>query len=201
MKLVYLEKPFPHFLIESFYTDEELIPVYHELISLSKVLQPPEKTSSANDLDGTSRKHNLGVFVSTAYKISEASSIFNARKKLFNPTTMQEIAEANPVFSFFPYTNFDDTLIQFYKNGDYYKPHRDITLYSFITVFSIGQKKYLGGKLRFPKFDYEVDLQHNHSILFPSYTVHEVTEVSIDSDNLLDNRISITTLIGMIEKI
>ena len=200
MKLVYLEKPFPHFLIESFYTDKELISVHHELINLSNILQPPEKTGTAVDLDGTARKHNLGIFISAAYKINQASAIFNARQKLFDSITMQEISKADSIFSFFPHTNFDDTLVQFYKNGDYYKPHRDISLYSFITVFLIGQKKYLGGKLKFPEFDYEVDLQHNHSILFPSNMEHEVTEVNINSDNLLDNRISITTLIGMVHK-
>lgn len=201
MKLVYLEKPFPHFLIEDFYTEEETTSVSNELISLSKILQSPKETKSALEVDGTPKKQNLGIFISSVYKISKASAIFNAREKLFKLPTVQEISKANLVFCFYPNTNYDDTLVQFYKNGDYYKPHLDLSIYSFITVFLTKQKKYSGGTLKFTEFNYEVDLQHNHSIFFPSNMKHEVTKVNIESDNLLDSRISITTLLGIDPKV
>jgi hypothetical protein len=197
MKLNYLAEPFPHFLIEDFYTGEELATVKDEVIKLSNFLRPPELTGAAVNHDGSSKKQNLGVFITDVYKHGGMSAIFNARKKLFAPDIIEDILNKNIVFSYLPRTNSDNTLIQFYKNGDYYKSHWDVCLYSFITAFLVNEKKYTGGKLRFSQYDYELDLQHNHSIFFPSYVEHEVTKLNVKSDNLLDSRISITTLIGI----
>lgn len=200
MKLNYLAKPFPHFLIEDFYTIEELDGVKNEIVKLSNFLRSAESTGSAVDSNGNLKKQNLGVFIADVYRHGEMSAIFNARKKLFAPDIIENISNKNIIFSYFPFTNSDNTLIQFYKNDDYYMSHWDVCLYSFITVFLLGEKKYTGGKLRFNKYDYELDLQHNQSIFFPSYVEHEVTKLNVESDNLLDSRISITTLIGIIPR-
>ena len=44
-------------------------------------------------------------------------------------------------------------------------------------------KKFTGGELYFPQYNYEVDCSGNTFILFPGYVEHAVRKVSIDNDN------------------
>lgn len=194
----YSSHPFPHVMIDDFYTPEELGLVWNELAMISPVLKPPEHTQAARSLsDGTILKSNLGVFINDVYKSLAVSPIVRANRKLFDEPFMNTLINWNPIFSFLPNTNFDNSLVQFYSNGQYYKPHRDSSTYSVVTCLYQTPKSYTGGELRFPDFDYSVDLNCNQSILFPSYLLHEVTPVATDIDDISRCRITISTFIGV----
>ena len=62
-----------------------------------------------------------------------------------------------------------------FKNGGYYKPHRDS---STITVlFWVSEENFNGGDLIFTDFNYTVPFKNNTIIAFPSHYIHEITPV------------------------
>jgi Rps23 Pro-64 3,4-dihydroxylase Tpa1-like proline 4-hydroxylase len=195
MDLRYVNDPFPHILVDNYFEENEEAQVWSELHVLSKHLKPGSETFSAKFPDGTIKKQNSGVFLTDIYKNLKVSPIFSFNRKIFSKEAVEKIVSFDRIFGYFPITNFDTTLIQFYQNGDYYKPHYDVCTYTFITAFYKTPRSYSGGVLKFS--DHEIDLNHNQAVFFPSYVHHEVTEIQSTSDDFMNNRISISTLIGI----
>ena len=201
MEATFKSEPFPHVLMSNFYSPEECDEVWRELKRLSKMLLPPEQVGPAFsiDTDGQKvlKKNNLSVFLSLVYKSRLASPIWSLTRKFFDKEFMARCFDLNFFFAYLPQTNYDDVLVQFYGDGQYYQPHKDRTTFSVITNFSSDPREYSGGVLRFTEFDYAVDLKRNESILFPSFVEHEVTPVSLQVDDVMKHRITITTFIGL----
>lgn len=195
MKLNYVKTPYPHVLIDNYFADGEVAQVWSELQILSRHLKPSSETMSATFPDGTIKKKNSGVFLTDVYKNLMVSPIFSFNRKIFNKAVVEEITGFDRVFGYFPVTNSDNTLVQFYQNGDYYKPHHDTCLYTLVVAFYKTPRAYGGGILKFG--DYEIDLKHNQAVFFPSYVQHEVTEIISNQEDVVNNRISISTLIGI----
>jgi Rps23 Pro-64 3,4-dihydroxylase Tpa1-like proline 4-hydroxylase len=195
VNLRYFDAPITYVLIDDYFADSEVAQIWSELHVLSKHLRPGSETESAKFPDGTIKKKNSGIFLPDVYKNLMVSPIFSFNRKIFSREIVEEIVSFDRVFGYLPITNSDNTLVQFYQNGDYYKPHHDTCLYTLIVAFYKTPKLYGGGVLKFD--DYEVDLKHNQAVFFPSYLQHEVTEIQSTSDDLMDNRISISTLIGL----
>lgn len=197
MNVICSTSPFPHVLIQNYYSDQELNDVWKELNALSKFAKPPNMTGSATDSTGKSLKENLGIFLSDVYFLPAVSAIFNANRKVFDARLMKELGDNVFLFKYLTNTNWDNTLVQFYLNEHHYKPHNDTALFTLVTNIHSVPKKYTGGVLRFTEYDYTIELKNNESILFPSVLMHEVTPVKSETDNLLESRITVTTLIGI----
>ena len=195
MDLRYVNNPFPHVLVDNYFAENEEAQVWSELDVLSKHLKPGSETFPATFSDGTIKKKNSGVFLTDVYKSLTISPIFSFNRKIFNKEVVKEIVSFDRVFGYFPITNVDNTLVQFYQDGDYYKSHHDVCLYTLVVAFYKTPRAYNGGVLKFS--DYEIDLNHNQAVFFPSYVHHEVTEIQSTSDDFMNNRISISTLIGI----
>lgn len=205
MKFTLKIDPFPHVLMSEFYTTEECFDILDELKVLSKHALGPDKTGSAVDVkeieggfgqEHVYKKKNKGIFLGDFFKNERESFIFKANRKLFDKDFMQILKNFNFVFSYLPDTNWDNSLVQFYSNGDYYKSHRDSAIFSNIVNVCSDPKEYYGGMLKFVDYDYSVDLKRNESILFPSCLEHEVTPITVDSNDPMRSRITITTFIG-----
>lgn len=195
MNLKYINVTTPHVLIDDYFAEDEEAQIWSELHVLSKHLRPGAETLPAISSDGTIKKKNSGVFLTDIYKNLMVSPIFSSNRKIFGREVVEEITSFDRVFGYLPITNSDNTLVQFYQNGDYYKSHHDVCLYTLIVSFYKTPKLYDGGILKFG--DYEVDLKHNQAVFFPSYVKHEVTEIVSTSDDFMNNRISISTFVGL----
>ena len=59
-------------------------------------------------------------------------------------------------------------------------------------------KKFSGGELIFPKYDYQLTCKNNSIILFPGWVEHAVNEVKIENSDYYDGwgRYSITSFFG-----
>jgi predicted 2-oxoglutarate/Fe(II)-dependent dioxygenase YbiX len=69
--------------------------------------------------------------------------------------------------------------LSYYRDGDFYAPHRDSTEYGVTFVYLLGDRNFRGGGLRF-KLEGKsktVRFKPNRAIIFPSHLLHEVTEV------------------------
>ena len=79
------------------------------------------------------------------------------------------------------------TKVRYYHDGEYYEPHTDKTInYLAFSYFYRKPKKFTGGELIFPKYDYTFDCQDNSTIIFPGWVQHGVNEVKIENSDYYD---------------
>ena len=76
-----------------------------------------------------------------------------------------------------------NVLFSAYRNGDYYKPHRDTA--KLTVLLWLGEKNFEGGDLYLPDFDYTIPYEPSKLIMFPSYYQHEVTEISTEKEGFV----------------
>ena len=179
MRIVKNKLPFPHVIIHDFYTEEELCDIWKEIdfLSCPNKLHSPEETASALDKNGRVMKNNLGVHLDTVYFERKTSSILSHNRKTFNHKLLNEIAEFDFSFNNMIVCNTDTTLLSYYENGGYYKPHRDMATYTSLCWFYKEPKTFVGGDLYFPDYDYTLEIENNMQIYFMSSVMHGVTKV------------------------
>ena len=84
-------------------------------------------------------------------------------------------------------------------DGEGYKPHTDKGFqFLAFSYFYKEPKKFSGGELYFPKYDYEFPCNNNSMIIFPGWVEHGVREVSIKESDYFDGngRYAITSFFG-----
>lgn len=181
--------PFPHLIVENFYNEEELSLIWEELnfyTKPGKLLPPdnfggiPDKTNArALWLDAIYRKRG-----ENGPDYSIISNILNVTRKIFHSNVIDLLSTSDISCRTFTKVNCDTTKVRYYHNGEYYKSHTDATqtLLAF-SYFYKEPKKFTGGELYFPPYDYEFSCPNNSLILFPGYVEHGVKKVKIkDSD-------------------
>lgn len=180
------EKPFPYLIIEDFYDEEELGLIWRELdflTDLDKFLGP-EQTGTAHFDDGKAAKQNRGLFLDNLYSERTISNILTINRKLINCGVIQTISKHSLMFKGMPDCNHDDTLISYYEDSEYYKPHKDIFNFTALTWFFREPKKFEGGDLVFTEFGEIVKCENNKCIVFPSALFHEVPAVEMKEQDM-----------------
>jgi Rps23 Pro-64 3,4-dihydroxylase Tpa1-like proline 4-hydroxylase len=74
-------------------------------------------------------------------------------------------------------------MISRYGNGDYYKPHKDNSLFTALLWLNREPKEFSGGNLTFTSHNHTIEYKNNRCIIFPSVTTHEVSEVFMDAES------------------
>ena len=93
--------------------------------------------------------------------------------------------------------------MRYYHDGDYYEPHTDKTVqFLGFSYFYREPKKFEGGELMFPKYDYTFDCPNNSLIMMPGWVEHGVTKISIKNSDYFDGygRYAVTSFFGMKDK-
>lgn len=178
-----IENPFPYLKIENMYSDEELELIHQELVFLNydHKLGGPEETGSAID-NNIILKNNRGLFLDDLYRKREISNILNVNRKVFNKEYLESYASLNFGYKSILECNYDSTLISYYENGGYYHSHRDTAIHTALTWFFKVPKLFEGGNLIFTEYDEVIKINHNMTIIFPSFVKHSVEEVIIEED-------------------
>tara|TARA_S200000501_G_scaffold299578_1_gene286386 strand:+ start:226 stop:849 length:624 start_codon:yes stop_codon:yes gene_type:complete len=197
----YIE-PFPHLVFRNFYTDEELDLIWEELNFYTK----PNKLFDVEEylgVVGFTKAKAIALDNVFTGKTRVLSNILTVSRKVFDNQILQPFSEIHDCCSLAKLANYDITKVRYYHNGDYYKPHTD-TFFEFLafSYFYKEPKKFSGGDLIFPKYDYEFSCDHNSLIMFPSWVEHGVSEVSIKDSDYYDGygRYAITHFFGCKEK-
>ena len=197
----YIE-PFPHLVFRNFYTDEELDLIWEELNFYTK----PNKLFDVEEylgVVGFTKAKAIALDSVFTGKTRVLSNILTVSRKVFDNQILQPFSEIHDCCSLAKLANYDITKVRYYHNGDYYKPHTD-TFFEFLafSYFYKEPKKFSGGDLIFPKYDYEFSCDHNSLIMFPSWVEHGVSEVSIKDSDYYDGygRYAITHFFGCKEK-
>tara|TARA_B100000424_G_C22854364_1_gene455502 strand:+ start:37 stop:654 length:618 start_codon:yes stop_codon:yes gene_type:complete len=193
----YIE-PFPHIVFHDFYTDEELDLIWEEL----KFYTRPNKLFDVEDYMGVvGYTKAKALHLDSVYtgKNRVLSNILEVTRKVFDKEILETFSKLDDCCSFAKFTNYDHTKVRYYHNGDYYKPHTD-TYFEFLafSYFYKEPKRFDGGNLIFPKYDYEFNCEHNSIIMMPAWVEHGVSEVTIKDSDYYDGygRYAITHFFG-----
>ena len=167
------------------YNSEELFLIWEELNFLTKPgkLWDAEKHLASKD-NGKYQTESKAIFLDYLYSERSASNILSVNRKLYNGPYTKVFSEIAPHCALATRSNYDLTKVRYYHHDDYYEPHIDTT-FDFIsfTYFHKKPKKFSGGELFFPQYDYEFECNNNSMIIIPSYVEHGVKNVLVtDSD-------------------
>ena len=180
------KKPFPHLIFSNFYNEQELDLIWEELNFYTK----PDKLLDAKDFGGVVGKtnsHALALDSLYPKKRRSISNILTVNRKLFEPEVLESFAKVDDCCSIATECNYDVTKVRYYHDKEYYDPHID-SAFQFLafSYFYKEPKKFSGGELYFPKYDYNYSCENNSIIIFPSWVEHGVTEVNIDNSDYYD---------------
>jgi hypothetical protein len=181
--------PFPFLEIENMYNENELILIWQELDFLTHPikLHPPEETGTAKNKDGIILKNNVGLFLDKIYAERKISNILFVNRKLFTPEITDSFSDLSFGYQEIKHTNEDRTLISYYENNSYYKPHIDNAIYTAITWFFNEPKCFTGGDFYFSDYDHKIKIKDNMTIIFPSFVKHSVDDVSMNQNLPIGN--------------
>ena len=196
-------EPFPHLIIKNFYNEDELKLIWEELTYYTK----PDKLLDAEDYGGVVNSTNakalvLDLIYQGKYRV--LSNILTVNRKIFNDDLLSAFSNLHDCCNIAQHVNYDCTKVRYYHDGEYYEPHTDRSIqFLGFTYFYKEPKKFTGGELYFPKYDYEFDCENNSLIMFPGWVEHGVTEVKIKDSDYYDGqgRYAITSFFSNYKKI
>lgn len=194
--------PFPHIIFHNFYNEDELKLIWEELDFYTK----KDKLFEAKDFGGVVDKTNSkAVWLDQIYKEPYRciSNILTVNRKVFDVEILKAFASIHDCCSIAESGNFDVTKVRYYHNGDYYEPHTDKTVqFLAFSYFYREPKKFEGGELFFPKYDYTFPCDNNSLIMMPGWVEHGVSEVKINDSDYFKGygRYAITSFFGNKEK-
>lgn len=174
-------KGLPVVIIEDFFTSNEEAEIFDELRLFNqnnKMMDPP-RTGGAKDEHGNQLKKNKAVFVDEVYNNRDFSPILTHTRKFYDQKYLAELREKHIFFTYFDIVNRDNTLVSYYENSDYYKPHMDVAVFTHLVWFYEQPKRFEGGVLNIEN-ELEIECVNNRYILFPSILHHSVSPVQID---------------------
>ena len=156
----------------------------HELKLLEPILKGPEETLSAKDQDGNPVKNNRGVYLHEVYAplYAECSPIAQTIDAFIKQAKDRDYTPVSAFQSIYVMEGYN-VLFSAYRNGDYYKPHRDAA--KLTLLFWLGEKNFDGGDLHLPDFDYVIPYEPNKIVMIPSHYRHEVTPISTDQEGFV----------------
>ena len=198
----YLE-PFPHIIFDNFYDDNELSLIWEELNFYTKPnkLLGGDVFGAAKDIEGKFITNSKAISLDSVYKgnYRNMSNILNVSRKIFDDEIVEPFSKLHDCCLFASRSNYDTTKVRYYHDKEYYEPHTD-TFYEFLafSYFYKEPKKFEGGNLIFPKYDYEFTCNNNSLIMMPAWVEHGVREVSIKDSDYYDGygRYAITHFFG-----
>jgi len=182
---VVYEKPFPHLVIENFYNKEELELIWEEL----KFFTKPGKLLDASGFGGIADKTNShALILDDVYSHQRnLSNILSVNRKLFKGDLLKIFSEIHDCCGIAVNANNDVTKLRYYHDGEYYKSHRDAPFHFLaFSYFYKEPKRFSGGEVYFPKYDYDYGCENNSIIIFPGWVEHGVKEVSIKNSDYFD---------------
>ena len=181
-------KEFPFLYVDDWYTPEEEELIWKELdfytnpTTMHRAENDP--TTGYHD-DGTTMSESWRVHLDGLYSRREVSHILRLQPLKVKSDEMQTaIDETGPNFRLYGITNYDQMMVNYYENDDYYEPHQDVFMMTTICWFHRIPKAYTGGDVTFHDIDTILECNHNRMVMFPSYYFHEVLPVKMKDKNL-----------------
>ena len=193
IKPVVDNKRFPYLLVDDFYTPDEYNLIFEELESFQDIFEyddSPELqrvlTNSDTDIDFKNNLNGLSnktrLFLDRTYKNRrEESAILSTYiDKIYTDEIIDAYKQTTPASASFLHTNSDYTQISYYEDGDTYVEHFDSVLHTCLIYMHKEPKRFTGGNLIFTESNQIINFKNNRLVIFPSYYMHAVNEVSMN---------------------
>ncbi len=194
--------PFPHMIVKNFYNESELKLIWEELDFYTK----DGKLFDAHEFGGVVDKTNSkAIWLDKVFskKYRNLSNILKVNRKLFDSAVLEAFSSIHDCCSIAKFCNYDVTKVRYYHDGDYYEPHTDKTVqFLGFSYFFREPKKFEGGELIFPKYDYKFNCDNNSLIMMPGWVEHGVSKVSIKDSDYFDGygRYAVTSFFSNTDK-
>jgi Rps23 Pro-64 3,4-dihydroxylase Tpa1-like proline 4-hydroxylase len=170
----------PIAIIDDFYTDEEVFDIWEEINSLLNQNHLSRDTIYTGAFQ-KDLKQNEGLFLDSFFgKNRNQSNILVHNQKIFNDFFLNNLSKHHYFFNYFRTVSYHKTLLSYYEDGGYYKPHCDQSTISTVTWFFKKPKSFTGGNLIIDNV--ELECKFNRTVIFPSILFHSVTPVCIDKN-------------------
>ena len=169
-----------YLLKENCFNDSDLNLIFDELNFLNNplIFEGPEETRSAIDDEGIQKK-NMGVWISDFYTNPHKSSLWRMTRN-FMENSVDEYRNLHFSNRVIENTNFSKSLLSYYEDNDYYKPHTDQSAITILFWFFKEPKRFEGGDLFFSDTNELIKVKNNSMIMFPSWAYHSVTKIRMD---------------------
>lgn len=174
-------------VIDDLYNQFEMDSIWRELDFLThpNKMLPPEKSGTATNASGEILKKNSAIFLDDFYTKREYSNILTYYSKIYKDIIFDEFEKMNNNFKYAAMTNADRTFLSYYENSDYYKPHTDTAVLTYLYWCHKSPKAFEGGNLRLSDIDTEIEYKNNRLVIFPSYYLHSVSPVKMLNADVL----------------
>ena len=179
-------------VIDNWFNEREEKAIWSELNFYSALpKQYQTRTDDAQDVakdnDGSSRAKCFRWYPSEHFNrnYSHISHILNCQRKVEEDNFKEAIDNLTPLNRMFYSSNHQDSMVTYYDNQDYYKPHYDTFFWTMCIWMLKDENKISGGDFVFSDTEEVVELKHNRAVFFPSFLLHEVKPITVldDSDN------------------
>tara|TARA_B100001250_G_scaffold117592_1_gene99824 strand:+ start:595 stop:1209 length:615 start_codon:yes stop_codon:yes gene_type:complete len=169
--------PTPHIRIKDIFSDDILYSIWNEIDELHDHLLPPKNTGSAHR-NNQLLKQNSGLYLYSHYKDSvESSKIINAiHNVVFHPQIMDAWCYDH-LSKMIKITNWETVLLSYYNEGDLYRPHHDVAMFTTLIWLWREPKAFTGGDLKLNQYDHMIKAENNSGIIFLSPEIHSVSSV------------------------
>jgi Rps23 Pro-64 3,4-dihydroxylase Tpa1-like proline 4-hydroxylase len=171
--------------ISDVFSEEIHQAIQKEAKELYKFRKSKEKTKTASH-KGMLLKEGTGVFLNELYYDSNDSAICTNLKEVVTSSVWENVNKIHCSFNHINCFRRASILLNWYQNGDYYKPHDDDSKLTCIYYTSLGE--YSGGELKFVDYDETIKTKNNSVVIFSGCVKHEVLPVKADIESF---RISI----------
>ena len=187
---LYVE-PFPLMVVQNFYNKSELDLIWKELDFYTS----PNKLFDAEEYGGVVDRTNAkAICLDELYKghknkknFRNISNILTVNRKLFNSGVLDKFSQLHDCCILAPKCNHDITKVRYYHNNEYYDPHTDRSVnFLAFSYFFKEPKKFTGGDLIFPKYDFKLSCENNSMVIFPGWVEHGVRKVTIQDSDYFD---------------
>lgn len=177
-------EPFPHAIVENFYSKDELKFIWRELEFLTSphkmIISGKEIGTSIDPITNLPKANNHGIILDAIYPNRQISDILTISEKLFNSDLLKAFASLHPLMRHIQNINNSTTKIKYYENGEYYLGHIDTSRFTYVSYFYKEPKMFEGGDLCFDEFNYTIPIKNNMMILFCGAITHSSTEIKMN---------------------
>ena len=177
-------KVFPYLIVDNLYSKKEQKLIWEELIFHKDNFQLDHKAGGegvARDKNNKPLANSHRLYLDELYNGNrQDSNILNLYTKIISPEVKEAYRQTTPSWVTFEITNKDCSQVSYYENEGDYKEHFDKYMHTCLIWFYKEPKRFTGGDLTFTQSKKIVECKHNRMVLFPSYYLHAVDEVSME---------------------
>jgi hypothetical protein len=190
------DNPRAHLVVDNFFSEAALAVIFAEVAKLEPKLKPGLVRAIGHDGQSvffdSARRKNRAVWI---HEGSKTLRLF--RETLWAPALVRVYDQARePLFQIIPNCWAPHLQVSSYMTGDRYEFHEDegagVNL-TAVVFLATNPTKVRGGDLvlSYRGAQKTIRFRHNRLVIFPSKTLHRVTPVKVDSQDVRHARISL----------